>query len=269
MDDKDTKLMRTLLSVLVFFSLCGTLRAQTYTPSYGKERPRGTLIPYPTQQEAWIADRNNNIYFKTLRDWTHDASTFAASFTVPFAWANRQVLLRIDSSKAAYEVRINGRTVGYNHDCSLPAEFNIPRAVAEGRNSLEIILSERSATAPRESWRRENETPAIGKFSVLSQPTMRIRDITTRSWRTNDNDNTARAEVGIVVKSDALNPRTSRIYYELLAPDGTTAAAGHSDMTLDMRREDTLRFLGRIPDTLQWSPARPVRYTLRLKTRHE
>ncbi len=261
--------MRTLLLVLAFFSLCGTLQAQGYTPSYGKERPRGSLIPYPTQQEAWIADYNDNRYFKTLRDWTYDAHTFTTSFTVPFVWTNRQVLLRIDSATAAYEVRVNGHAVGYNHDCSLPAEFNITRSVAEGRNSLEIILSEHSTTAPLESWRPKNEAPTIGKVSILSQPTMRIRDITTKTWHTESNDDMTTAEIGIVVKSDALNPRTSRIYYELLAPDGTPAAAGHDDMTLDMRREDTLRFLVRIPDTLQWSPARPVRYTLRLKTQHE
>ena len=270
MQSNNKKFMRLILSVILFFSLCGPLRGHAASPSYSKERPRGALIPYPTQQEAWIADYNDNRYLSPLKKWANEENTFKTSFTVPFAWTNRQVLLRIDSATAAYEVRVNGRTVGYNHDCSLPAEFNITRAVAEGLNNLEIILDKPSVTAPLESWRPENEAPALGKVAILSQPTMRIRDITTKTWRTrDDNDDTATAEVGVIVKSDALNPRTSRIHYELLTPDGTTAAAGHGDMTLDMRREDTLRFLVRIPDTLQWSPAHPVRYTLRLKTQHE
>lgn len=36
-----------------------------------------------------------------------------------------------------------------------------------------------------------------------------------------------------------------------------------------MRREDTLRFLARIPSNLLWSAELPTQYTLRLKTQHE
>lgn len=36
-----------------------------------------------------------------------------------------------------------------------------------------------------------------------------------------------------------------------------------------MRREDTVRFLARIPDSMLWNPGRPTQYTLRVKTQHE
>ena len=103
----------------------------------------------------------------------------------------------------------------------------------------------------------------------MSQPTMRVRDVLTKCWPSNDGDGTAVAEVGIVVKSSALNPRTSRIYYDLLTPSGETAATGYKELTLDMRREDTLRFVTRIPAQLLWSAELPTLYTLRLKTQHE
>ena len=104
--------MRLFLSTILLFSLCGPLRGHAASPSYGKEHPRSLLIPYPTQQEAWMADYNDNRYFTPLKKWANDANSFTTSFTVPFAWTNRQVLLRIASASAAYEVRINGRTVG-------------------------------------------------------------------------------------------------------------------------------------------------------------
>ena len=91
----------------------------------------------------------------------------------------------------------------------------------------------------------------------------------TKTWRSHDEAQVATAEVGLVVKSEALNPRTSRVYYELLNPAGGIIAVGHKDITLDMRREDTLRFLARIPDSLLWSPGRPTRLALRVKTQHE
>ena len=82
-------------------------------------------------------------------------------------------------------------------------------------------------------------------------------------------DGNATAEIAVAVKSEALNPRTSRIHYQLLTPTGENAAAGQKDVTLDMRREDTLRFLARIPANLLWSAELPTQYTLRLKTQHE
>ena len=92
-------------------------------------------------------------------------------------------------------------------------------------------------------------------------------DVVTRTRMGEDGN--ATAEIAVAVKSEALNPRTSRIHYQLLTPTGENAAAGQKDVTLDMRREDTLRFLARIPANLLWSAELPTQYTLRLKTQHE
>lgn len=259
--------MRSIIPIIALFSLCGAV-AQEYAPTCGRELPRGELLAYPTAQEATAADGGDNRYFTRLTEWTRDGSVFSTPFTVPFAWANRQVLFYLEWASADYEIRVNGRTVARNADANAPAEFNLTRSVHEGRNTIEIVLSAPSAVAPLESW-KEAPAPAIGPAWVMSQPTMRIRDVVVKTWRGNDADSTAMAEVGIVVKSDALNPRTSRIWYELLTPTGETAATGHADLTLDMRREDTVRLLARIPDNLLWSPELPTQYTLRLKTQHE
>lgn len=103
----------------------------------------------------------------------------------------------------------------------------------------------------------------------MSQPTLRIRDILTKTWRSTEEGDNVMAEVGLVVKSEALNPRTSRVHYELLSPAGKTSATGYKDIKLNMRGEDTLRFLARIPDSLLWSPEKTTRFTLRVKTQHE
>lgn len=259
--------MRSIFSIIALFSLCGT-SAQEYTPTYGRELPRGEVLAYPTAQEATAADGGDNRYFTRLTEWTRDGNVFSTPFTMPFGWANRQVLFYLEWASTDYEIRVNGRTVARNADANVPAEFNITRQAREGRNTLEIVVATPSAVAPLESW-KETPAPAIGPAWLMSQPTMRIRDVLVKTWRSNDADERAIAEVGIVVKSDALNERTSRIWYELLTPTGETAAAGHADLTLDMRREDTVRLLARIPDNLLWSPELPTQYTLRLKTQHE
>lgn len=260
--------MRKMLSTWMALALCGTLGAQELIPSQGLEPPRGHVLSYPTRQEAAAASGQDNRYFTRLGDWTRSGSRFTTRFTVPFAWANRQVLLHVDRASGDYEVRVNGRPAGYDSNGSAPAEYNLTRLVREGANTLEIELSQPSATALLESW-KESSAAELGDTWLTSPPTMYVRDVLIKNSRNRADDDFLTAEVGIVVKTGALNPRTSRIHYELLAPDGTTAAVGHNDLTLDMRREDTLRFLVRVPDTLQWSPAHPVRYTLRLKTQYE
>lgn len=258
--------MRTIFSIIAFFSLSGGF-AQTYTPSEGRELPRGETIAYPTAHEATAADGGDNRYFTRIPEWTRQGDTLTTTFTVPFAWSNRQVLFHIDAASSDYEVRVNGRRVAYNADGNCPAEFNITRQVKEGRNTLELLLANPSTLAPLESWKNPGGTPSVGQAWIMSQPTMRIRDVLVRCRP--GSDDAVVAEVGIVVKSNALNPRTSRFHYELLTPDGQTAATGYKDLTLDMRREDTLRLLSRIPNNLLWSAELPTQYTLRLRTQHE
>lgn len=219
----------------------------------------------PTPQPVAAAD---NSYLALLDGWARDGARFTTSFSVPFAWIGRQVLLHVDHASADYEVFVNGRSAAYESNGSSPAEFDLTRLTHEGVNRLEIVLSEPARTVALESWKSDS-APMLGESWISSRPTMYVRDVVVKNRRSHATDDFLVAEVGIVVKSGALNPRTSRIHYELLTPDGATAAVGHEDLTLDMRREDTIRFLARIPDSLQWSAARPTLYTLRLKTQHE
>lgn len=259
--------MRSILSIIAFFSCC-TLAAQEYIPTYGRELPRGELIAYPTAQEAADAAGGDTRYFTRLGDWSQKGNVFSAAFTVPFAWANRQVFFHLGWASADYEVRVNGKAVAYDSDSSVPAEFNLTRHVQEGQNMLEIVISTPSQVALLESW-KSNPAPAIGPAWIMSQPTLRVRDVQTKSWRSSEESDNVMAEVALVVKTESLNPRTSRIHYQLLTPEGSNAAIGYKDVTLDMRREDTVRFLARIPDSMLWNPGRPTQYTLRVKTQHE
>lgn len=256
--------MKHLFSIIALFSLC-PLMAQPDTVSFGRELPRSEIICYPSPSEAAAGLRTDSPYLKALTDWQQQGNIFTTTFSVPFAWANRSILLGIASASSDYEVRLNGSSVGYNANGNLPAEFDLTRRADEGLNRLEIILREPSPTSRLVS-RTTCPPPTLGQTRVMSQPMMRIRDVFTRTW---DSDDGAKAEVGIVVKTGALNPKTSRIYYELLTPSNEVAAVGHKDISLDMRREDTLRFITAIPRDLLWSTERPAQYTLRLKTRYE
>lgn len=258
---------------LAAITLMGTASAQNYGPTelteIGKEPPRTSFIVYPTAQEAATCSHEASKYLTPLTEWTKqttDTGTeFSTQFTVPFAWVNRQVLLHIGWASADYEVRLNGKKVGYCLNGSAPVDYNLTKQAAEGVNKLTVTILSKPISAPLESYRKPT-TPTLGECYVMSQPTIRIRDIFTRTRKVADNYN---AEIGIVVKTDALNPKTAKIHYELITPDTTVATYGSEAITLDMRREDTIRIVATIPDTMLWSLRRPTLYTLNLKTQTE
>ena len=191
--------MRSILSIIALFSCC-TLAAQEYIPTYGRELPRGEVIAYPTAQEAAAAFAGDTRYFTRLADWTQKGNVFSTEFTVPFAWANRQVFFHLGWASADYEVRVNGKAVAYDSDCSAPAEFNLTRHAQEGRNTLEIVVSAPSQVARLESW-KSDPAPAIGPAWVMSQPTLRVRDVLTKSWRSSEENDKVMAEIALVAST--------------------------------------------------------------------
>lgn len=258
--------MRIFLTFWLLFS-CATLLAQPHTPTENRELPRGYLMPYASATDA-NAGAENHRYGALIEAWTLDRETFSADFTVPFAWNNRQVIVRIESASAPYEICINGHTIAYNADPNTPADFLVTKRTKEGRNHIEVRLERENPTLAIEGWKKGNTAPAIGRVTVFSSPTMGVRDVLVRTAMSEE-PHRANAEFGIIVKSYALNPRSVRLYYELLTPQGEQVAQGHSDLTLRMRGEDTIRFMASIPDTLLWSATKPQHHTLRLRTQQE
>ncbi|MEG1672627.1 MAG: glycoside hydrolase family 2 TIM barrel-domain containing protein [Alistipes sp.] len=256
--------MKSILALIALFCVASST-AQPLRTSAGREPIRGEIIAYPSFDEALAAGTGASKYLTPLDQWRHEEAVSTTDFIVPFAWANRQVLLHIASASTDYEIFINNRSAGYNANPTIPVDFNITKWAHEGKNTLEIRLANPSSFAPLESW-TEGSTFHLGHVYLLSQPTMRVRDVTVKTWAVEDE---MKAEIGIVIRSSALNRKTSRVYYELRNPANEVAASGHKDLTLDMRREDTLRFVTTIPRLFQWTVEQPTQYTLLLKTQYE
>ena len=54
--------------------------------------------------------------------------SYRRHFTVPAAWAGREVYLHFDGVNSFFYVWINGRKVGLSKDSRTPAEFNVTRS---------------------------------------------------------------------------------------------------------------------------------------------
>lgn len=257
--------MRIIATLFALFS-CSLLAAQPYSATEHRELPRGYIVPHYSAADA-AAQAEKHRYRSPITEWTAEGNRLTADLISTFAWTNRQVILHIESMPADYELWINGRPTATNRDGNSPADFNITKQVKEGRNRVEVILNQPSDMAPIEGWKLGAEQ--AGKVWVVASPTMGVRDLLVNTEWSAETPQIATTEVGIIVKSYALNPRSVRLHYELDDPTGKTIAHGYTDLTLQMRGEDTVRFLATIPDTLLWSREKPLQHTLRIRTQRD
>lgn len=269
--------MKRFLSIIALVFAVGALSAQEYdSPEYvslGRELPRSKTLPYPTAEEAQSLGSGAvaSKYLRPVTGWTRteepDATVFTSKYVIPFVWLSRQAILYVDEASGAYEVIINGQKVGYAANAFTPAEFNITKASKEDVNTISIRIL-------KDHWSRrmedfvETREPRLGETYVISQPTIRVRDV-VHNTDVDLKSEYANVEVGLIVKTESLNPKTARIHYELIAPDTTVVTQGYKDVTLGMRGEDTVKFMARIPYVLTWCADMPVRYRLNIKTQIE
>lgn len=269
--------MKRFLSIIALVFAVGALSAQEYdSPEYvslGRELPRSKTLPYPTAEEAQALGSGAvaSKYLRPVTGWTRteepDATVFTSKYVIPFVWLSRQAILYVDEASGAYEVIINGQKVGYASNAFTPAEFNITKASKEDVNTISIRIL-------KDHWSRrmedfvETREPRVGETYVISQPTIRVRDV-VHNTDVDLKSEYANVEVGLIVKTESLNPKTARIHYELIAPDTTVVTQGYKDVTLGMRGEDTVKFMARIPYVLTWCADMPVRYRLNIKTQIE
>ena len=268
---------RIIFIIALVMSAVGTLCAQEYaSPEYvslGREVPRSKTVPYPTAEEAQAlgAGAVASKYLRPVTKWTRteeaDAVVFTSKYVIPFVWLSRQAILYVDEASGAYEVLINGKKVGYSANAYTPAEFNITKVSKEETNTISIRVLKEHWSQAMECYVMNRE-PRIGEVYVMSQPMIRVRDVVHTTHVDMHSEN-ALVEVGMVVKTETLNPKKARIHYELIAPDTTVVTNGYKDITLGMREEDTIKFMANIPYVYTWCADMPVRYRLNIKTQIE
>ncbi len=221
-------------------------------------------MPYGRGSDAVAGNESVSPYIRRVNtDWERSEAegnvSFSSRFSMPTAWLNRQVIVRVGPVASAYELRINGEAVGYTQSGAVATEFNVTKAVVEDRNGITLTcIGDAAGAGMRPAGRIE-----VPDVRIVSQPSLRVRDVIVRT-RPN-NAGASIAEVGVAMKCNTLNPRTSRLQLTLSVNDSTVLLREYRDLTLDMRREDTLRFTCRVPDSLLWSPAAPRLLRLELE----
>lgn len=196
------------------------------------------------------------------------AAIYRSEFNMRNAWIGRQVFLHIGPVNRSYYVYVNGKRVGYHEDSKAPAEFDITKLVVENeKNHLAIVAYSNPVSTSLENQITVKGTKAVNDIYIFSQPRIRLRDwiVDTRF----DPDGNGLLNLGVIVKSHLLNPREVVVFYDLLAPDGTSVLTRNREAKFEMRLEDTVRFATTVAGVQTWSHESPKLYTLVLKLQHE
>ncbi len=238
--------------------------------SIDKELPRGDVVSHDTRDEAIRKTYHKSKYLQPLTEWTKsdrgDAVVWKTRYKIPFEWIDREQFLYLGKVSTSFDVMVNGQLAGYSQTGSTPSEFDLTKVSQEGSNDLEIVIYKEPVAQKLENSRPVADPQILGEVYVLSQPKMRVRDIfvDTRMEGTN-----GILQLGVIMKSHQLNVKDYRVYYELISPKGEILSEGYKDASLNMRREDTVRFFANIQDIMPWSHEEPRLYTLFIKTQHE
>ena len=193
---------------------------------------------------------------------------YRTEFTVPFAWADKQIFLHIGAIKSGTYVYVNGEKVGYTEDSKNPAEFDITDYVNEGRNVLALETyrwTSGSYLEDQDFWRMSGIERDV---YIKAVPKVRVRDFEIRTDLT-DNYCNGVLDFGVVVKSHFLNEKSARVYFELFSPTGELLKTEYKDVSLRLRQEETVHFEALVPDVKAWSAEHPNLYTVMTRIQYE
>ena len=137
--------------------------ADFYRPGFDDTAWKTIRVPSNWQFEGYDVPIYVNITYPwEMPDPPHipannnPVGSYRTRFTVPSAWAGRDVHITFDGVESAFYLWVNGERVGYSEDSRTPAEFNITRYLKDGENLLAVEVyrwSDASYLEDQDFWR--------------------------------------------------------------------------------------------------------------------
>ena len=245
-----------------YLSLNGTWDFK-YAPSEAELPDEWSSIRVPGnwERQGWGDAVYVNIGYEFLRGEPQPPTlpdlipvgVYRRSFTVPEAWAGRNVYLNLCGAKSGVYVYVNGTFAGYSEDSKDLARFPINAFLKEGENEL-VVKCWRWSTG---SWLEGQDFWRISGMErdvyLSSEKPSALEDIRIVSTLDKRYDGTCTD--GLLSLSADPGAKAS---FRLLDKDGRTVAEGHVPV----------KGL-RIPAARQWSAEMPELYTLLLESEGE
>ncbi|MBQ9726462.1 MAG: hypothetical protein IJV65_03035, partial [Kiritimatiellae bacterium] len=103
------------------------------------------------------------------------------SFDLPKGWKDRRTVLHVGAAESQAWYYLNGTLVGMSTDSKLPSEFDLSKAVREGRNELAVLCVRWSAQSYVEDQDHWMELGIHRSVYLYSQGPLHVGDVTVRA----------------------------------------------------------------------------------------
>ena len=130
-------------------------------------------VPSNWQREGYGLPVFSNSTLDTEPD---EVGLYRTTFTVPQAWQEGRVMIRMEGVKTAYHLYLNGREVGYAEGAYLPSEFDITDKLREGSNQLAIAVYRTIDVQELENFDTWRLSGIFRDVSLLYRPDIYIED---------------------------------------------------------------------------------------------
>ncbi len=193
----------------------------------------------------------------------NSVGSYRTYFTIPAAWASRQVFVHFDGVDSAFYLWVNGAKIGYNEDSRTDAEFNITDYVRTGRNLMAVEVyrfSDGSYLEDQDMFRMSGIYRDVYIWSTASQ---HIRDFEVQT----DLDASYR-DAHLTVKADVVNYAgaldPASVSLELRDAGGNLILSPQSRALPPGYGQTTVEISATVPNPNKWSAETPYLYRMLL-----
>jgi beta-galactosidase/evolved beta-galactosidase subunit alpha len=225
---------------------------------YGYGRPHYTNVRYPFAIDPPHVPSDN------------PTGTYRQHFHLPDEWLGRQLILRFDGVDSAFEVYLNGRSVGFSKGSRIPAEFDLTEHARAGANLLAVRVyqwSDGSYLEDQDMWWLSG---IFRDVTLLAAPPAALWDLRVDPGL-HDDLRTAALRVQASIQGAAGQAGRYRLELQLLDPSGGTVpgVAAAVDVEAHPGAPANAKLLAEVQAPRLWSADDPALYTLLLILRDE
>ncbi|HWS29479.1 MAG TPA: glycoside hydrolase family 2 TIM barrel-domain containing protein [Clostridia bacterium] len=188
-----------------------------------------------------------------------EKGVYRRTFTLPEAFKGRTVFLHAGAAKAALEVSVNGKKIGYSQGSMTPHEFNVTDYLCDGENQITLTVWRYSDGTYLEDQDMWFFSGIYRDVYLYAEPNACIRDFYMRAEFDEDMKR-ARALLTLSLKNYGA-PRKVRVKASIKE---LGLLLGEETLTLDGQRE--VDFLQTVDHPKLWSHEQPNLYTVVLET---
>lgn len=192
---------------------------------------------------------------------------YRRKFELPADWLQKEVLVRFEGVLSAFNLWINGQSVGFSEDSYTPAEFDITKYVKPGENIIAVEVYRWSIGSYMELQDTLQVSGIFRSVHLMARSKIAIRDFQAIATLSTDLDS-ADLEIKTVLANRSANVMEGcRVEGELVGANGTTLPVTGLAMVagpVAAGAEQTLKLTGHVPKVALWSPDQPNLYELLL-----